>query len=52
MAETQASLRRQRFNYLRKTRDPRVVGGKVEWDSYPYYGKMSTKGWSVDEKPR
>jgi len=52
IAETQASLRGQLFDYLRKTRDPRIVGGAVDWDYYPYYGKITTKGWSVDEKPR
>ena len=52
MAETQASLRGQLFDHLKETRDPRVVGGTVDWDYYPYYGKISTKGWSVDEKPR
>lgn len=52
MAQTQASLRGRLFDHLRKTRDPRVVGGTVDWDYYPYYGKISTKGWSVNEKPR
>ena len=52
MAETQASLRGRLFDHLRKTRDPRVVGGAVDWDYYPYYGKISTKGWSVDARPR
>ena len=52
MVETQASLRRRLFDHLRKTRDPRVVGGTLDWDYYPYYGRISTKGWSVDEKPR
>lgn len=52
MAETQASLRGRLFDHLRKTRDPRVVGGTVDWDYYPYYGKISTKGWRVDEKTR
>jgi uncharacterized sulfatase len=52
MAETQASLRHRLFDHLKKTRDPRVVGGTVDWDYHPYYGKISTKGWSVDEKPR
>lgn len=52
MAQTQASLRRRLFDHLRKTHDPRVVGGAVDWDYYPYYGKISTKGWSVDAKPR
>ena len=50
MTETQASLRGQLFDHLKKTRDPRVVGGTVDWDYYPYYGRISTKGWSVDEK--
>jgi hypothetical protein len=52
MAETQASLRGRLFEHLRKTRDPRVVGGAVNWDYYPYYGKISTAGWSVEQKPR
>ncbi len=51
MAEVQASLRRRLFNHLRETGDPRVVGGTVDWDYYPYYGKISTRGWSVDQKP-
>lgn len=50
MAVTQASLRQRLFDHLRKTQDPRVVGGTVDWDFYPYYGKISTKGWSVDQK--
>lgn len=49
---TQAMLRKKLFDYLKKTRDPRVVGGPVNWDYYPYYGKITTKGWSVDAKPR
>jgi N-sulfoglucosamine sulfohydrolase len=52
MTETQASLRGRLFDHLRETRDPRVGGSSVNWDYYPYYGKISTKGWSVDEKPR
>lgn len=52
LEERQASLRQRLFDHLRKTRDPRVVGGAVDWDYYPYYGKISTKGWSVDEKPQ
>jgi uncharacterized sulfatase len=50
MTEAQASLRGRLFDHLKKTGDPRVVGGTVDWDYYPYYGKISTKGWSVDEK--
>jgi len=52
MAQTQASLRKRLFDHLRKTRDPRVVGGTVDWDYYPYYGTITTEGWRVDEKPR
>ncbi|MDG2224041.1 MAG: sulfatase [Rubripirellula sp.] len=51
MLATQATLRRQLFDHLKKTGDPRVVGGRVDWDYYPYYGKISTPGWNVDEKP-
>ena len=51
-AMAEASLRGRLFDHLSKTRDPRVVGGQVDWDDYPYYGKISTKGWRVDEKPR
>jgi uncharacterized sulfatase len=51
MAQTQASLRKLLFDHLEKTRDPRVVGGTVDWDYYPYYGTITTKGWRVDEKP-
>jgi hypothetical protein len=36
---------------LKKTKDPRVIGGPINWDYYPYYGKISTKGWSVAKKP-
>ena len=52
MVGAQASLRGRLFDHLSKTRDPRVVGGQVDWDYDPYYGKISTKGWRVDEKPR
>jgi len=51
MTEAQASLRGRLFDHLKKTGDPRVVGGTVDWDYYPYYGKISTRGWSVDKKP-
>lgn len=47
----QNSLRRKLFNHLVVTQDPRVVGGKVEWDYYPYYGMIRNKNWKVDEKP-
>lgn len=48
--EIQQKLRRQLFNYLAETQDPRIVGGTVEWDYYPYYGLISTPGWKVADK--
>lgn len=51
LSQTQTELRQRLFEHLKKTRDPRVVGGRVDWDYYPYYGKISTPGWSVDSKP-
>lgn len=50
--ETQTALRKRLFDHLEKTGDPRAVGGEVNWDYYPYYGKISTKGWRVDGKPQ
>jgi N-sulfoglucosamine sulfohydrolase len=44
-------MRRNLFNHLAVTKDPRVVGGTVDWDYYPYYGAMKNKNWKVDEKP-
>jgi N-sulfoglucosamine sulfohydrolase len=52
MAETQARLRKQLFDHLEASEDPRVVGGAVNWDHYPYYGKISTPGWTVDPKSK
>lgn len=49
--KVQSGLRKELFDHLEKTEDPRVVGGKVDWDYYPYYGRISTKGWTVDPKP-
>ncbi|MDH3584382.1 MAG: sulfatase-like hydrolase/transferase, partial [Phycisphaerae bacterium] len=51
-AVIQAKLRGRLFDHLAKTKDPRVTGGPVNWDYYPYYGRISTKGWSVEKKPR
>ncbi len=51
MEEIQMRLRGQLFGHLKETLDPRIVGGKADWDYYPYYGKISTPGWAVDEKP-
>jgi hypothetical protein len=50
--ESQTKMREQLFSHLAATKDPRVVGGKVHWDYYPYYGLVKTKGWSVDPKPK
>jgi arylsulfatase A-like enzyme len=51
LAKTQAALRKKLFDHLKKTKDPRVTGGHVNWDHYPYYGVIYTKGWAVDPKP-
>jgi uncharacterized sulfatase len=48
---TRAQLRDQLFAQLKKSKDPRVVGGNVDWDYYPYYGRIKTEGWTVEEKP-
>ena len=50
--DIQSNLREELFAHLKQTRDPRVVGGHVDWDYYPYYGRISTKGWAVDPKPQ
>jgi N-sulfoglucosamine sulfohydrolase len=47
----QSRLREQLFDHLTKTKDPRVTGEKAVWDYYPYYGRISTKGWTVHPKP-
>ena len=49
--KVQGELRSQLFDHLKETSDPRVTGGKADWDYYPYYGRISTKGWAVDPKP-
>ena len=51
LAKSQATLRKKLFDHLKKTKDPRVTGGHINWDHYPYYGVIYTKGWSVDPKP-
>lgn len=48
---TQQSMRKRLFDHLRETKDPRIVGGKVDWDYYPYYGSRKNKDWTVDKKP-
>ena len=47
----QQALRERLFEHLRKTRDPRVVGGAVNWDFYPHYGNRTNPNWEVTEKP-
>ena len=47
----QADLRERLFAHLEKTKDPRVVGGLIEWDYYPHYGRHANKNWKVDERP-
>lgn len=49
--ETQNQLRQKLMEHLRATRDPRVVGGIVDWDFYPYYGARRNKDWKVDARP-
>lgn len=39
------------INHLKNTDDPRITGGEVNWDYYPYYGTIRTKDWKVDERP-
>lgn len=49
--EVQKNLREQLRGHLTKTKDPRIVGGVVDWDYYPYYGRIRNENWKVDEKP-
>jgi len=48
--DVQKSIREQLFDYLKKTKDPRLTGGPADWDYYPYYGLQKNKDWKVDEK--
>jgi uncharacterized sulfatase len=50
--DVQQSMRRRLFDHLKNTADPRVTGGTVDWDYYPYYGAIRNKDWKVDEKPK
>ncbi|MEC9094909.1 MAG: sulfatase [Planctomycetota bacterium] len=47
--KVQQKLRKQLFAHLEKTKDPRVIGGPIHWDHYPYYGYIhpKTKSWKV-----
>ena len=49
--DTQRTMRERLIAHLRSTRDPRIVGGNVDWDYYPYYGARRNKDWIVDPKP-
>ena len=46
--DAQQLLREQLFDHLKTTKDPRVTGGPVNWDHYPYYGSRRNKDWKVD----
>jgi len=48
---TQKAIRCQLFDHLAATRDPRVIGGVIDWDYYPHYGNRANKNWKVDKKP-
>ncbi len=52
LVEVQASLRKALFDELRATQDPRVVGGTVAWDYFPYYGYRKNQDWKVDPMPQ
>jgi hypothetical protein len=52
LERTQTTLRKQLFDHLKTSKDPRVTGRPVNWDHYPYYGVIHTKGWSVDPAPK
>ena len=49
--DIQKEMRDRLRSHLVDTKDPRIVGGKVDWDYYPYYGRIRTEGWKVDPKP-
>ena len=51
MIDIQSKMHGALFSHLRDTKDPRVVGGLVLWDYYPYYGTILTEGWTVDPAP-
>ena len=44
-------LRKDLDDYLVLTEDPRMTGGEVLWDYYPYYGYRKNKGWEVAPRP-
>ena len=50
--EIQSSMRAELFEHLRSTKDPRVFGGDVLWDYYPYYGLRRNSDWEVAIEPK
>lgn len=46
--EIQRTMRERLIAHLRSTRDPRIVGGNIHWDYYPYYGARRNKDWKVN----
>ena len=50
--DTQRALRERLFDRLRQTGDPRVTGGPVLWDHYPYYGARKNPAWKVASPDR
>ena len=49
--KTRERLHRQLMQYLAAAGDPRALGDPAPWDYYPYYGRIQTPGWKVDEPP-
>lgn len=50
--DAQRAMREKLMAHLRSTQDPRIVGGDVDWDYYPYYGARRNKDWKVDTRPK
>ncbi len=49
--EVKDRLQQQLMRYLARTGDPRARGEPAPWDYYPYYGRIQTPDWKVDEPP-
>ncbi len=47
-AQAKRALHEQLWEHLQETTDPRVIGGPVLWDHYPYYGSRTNSAWSVE----
>ena len=50
--EAKKALSRRLQQYTADTGDPRALGEDAPWDYYPFYGKIMTPGWKVDERPQ